>query len=187
MCEYCGCRGVEPIAELMDEHSALADEAHEIRKALDDDDRDRTLALLMHLAGHLTRHTGREEAGLFTALRDKAEFLDELGDLEGEHRHLDTALAGLDPDTADFGESVTRLLDELAIHIEREELGVFPVSVVTLGVDGWDVVERSRTKSPSFLLDPRTPEPGDERHAPRIPDRVVTAAPRHRTDSLQRP
>lgn len=162
MCEYCGCRGVEPIGELMEEHTALAGEAYEIRKALDHGDRDRTLALLTRLVGHLTRHTGREEAGLFTALRHKAEFLDELGDLEGEHRDLDSALTGLDPDADGFNEAVTRLLDDLATHIEREELGVFPVSVVTLGVDGWDVVERSRTESPSFLLDPRTPEPGDE-------------------------
>ena len=28
VCEYCGCRGVEPIAELMDEHYALLDQAH---------------------------------------------------------------------------------------------------------------------------------------------------------------
>ena len=156
MCEYCGCRGVEPIAELMDEHSALTDEAHEIRKTLDHGDRDRTLALLTHLVDHLARHTDREEAGLFTALRDKAEFLDELGDLEGEHRHLDNAATGLNPDADDFGATVTRLLDDLSTHIEREELGIFPVSVVTLGVDGWNVVERSRTESPSFLLDPHT-------------------------------
>lgn len=177
MCEYCGCRGVEPITELMEEHTALADEAHEIRKALDHGDRDRTLTLLTHLVDHITRHTAREEAGLFTALRDKAEFLDELGDLEGEHRHLDNALNGLDPDDDDFCEAVTRLLDDLSNHIEREELGVFPVSVVTLGVDGWDVVERSRTESPSFLLDSRTPEHGDEHHAARIPDSSGVAAP----------
>jgi len=187
MCEYCGCRGVEPIAELMDEHSALAEEAHEIRKAIDDGDRDRTLALITHLAGHLARHTGREEAGLFTALRDKDEFLHELGDLEGEHRHLDSALTGLDPDAADFDETVTRLLDELATHIEREELGVFPVSVVSLGVDGWEVVERSRTESPSFLLDQRTRKHGDDHDAARIPDSTDVASPRHRAHSLQRP
>lgn len=187
MCEYCGCRGVEPIAELMEEHSALTDEAHQIRKALGHGDRDQTVAMLTHLVGHLTRHTSREEAGLFTALRDKAEFLDEIGDLEGEHRYLDSVMTALDADADDFGAVVIRLLDDLSAHIEREELGVFPVSVVTLGVDGWNVVERSRLESPSFLLDPRTPEPGDEHHAPRVPDRAVTAAPRHRTGSLQRP
>ena len=143
MCEYCGCRGVEPIAELMDEHSALADEAHEIRKAIDDGDPDRTLALITHLAGHLARHTGREEAGLFTALRDKDEFL--------------------------------------------HELGVFPVSVVSLGVDGWEVVERSRTESPSFLLDQRTRKHGDDHNAARVPDSTDVASPRHRAHSLQRP
>ena len=34
MCEYCGCRGVPPIAELMDEHAALVDQAHHVRQAL---------------------------------------------------------------------------------------------------------------------------------------------------------
>lgn len=33
MCEYCGCRQVEPIAELMDEHMTLLELAGDLRGA----------------------------------------------------------------------------------------------------------------------------------------------------------
>jgi hemerythrin-like domain-containing protein len=142
----------------MAEHAALTTEAFEIRQALNEGDHVRTASLVTRLAGHLSRHAGREEAGLFTALRDKAEFLDELLELEAEHLQLGGAVTVLDHDADNFVDIVTCLLDDLSAHIEREELGVFPVSVVTLGIDGWDVVERSHSDSPSFLRDPSQPE-----------------------------
>jgi hypothetical protein len=43
------------------------------------------------------------------------------------------------------------LLRELDEHIERENLGIFPVSVVTLGAGGWDQVERARQTHSTFL------------------------------------
>lgn len=153
MCEYCGCRGVPPIGELMDEHAALVDQAHHVRQALSQGDHTLAMANLTHLALHLDRHVRREEAGVFTALRDEGEFLDELADLEDEHRSLDAAVASLDPATQDFADVVRHLLDDLDTHVEREELGIFPVSVVTLGTDGWRTVDRAHSDSPSFLLD----------------------------------
>ncbi len=45
------------------------------------------------------------------------------------------------------------LLDDLDVHVEREDLGIFPVSVVTLGATGWAVVEAAHEDSPSFLHD----------------------------------
>lgn len=44
-------------------------------------------------------------------------------------------------------------MDHLAVHVEREDLGIFPVSVVTLGAIGWSVVEAAHEDSPSFLHD----------------------------------
>jgi hemerythrin-like domain-containing protein len=157
VCEYCGCREVEPIGELMDEHSALMDEAHQVRQALGGGDDVLTMARLTRLAGHLTRHVRREEAGVFSALRDKGEFLDELTELEAEHRQFDQRVSALVPSAPDFITAVTRLLDDLGEHVEREDLGIFPVSVVTLGAAGWEVVDRARIDSPSFLLDPGRP------------------------------
>jgi hemerythrin-like domain-containing protein len=144
----------------MDEHDALMDEAHQVRQAMSAGDHARAVTLLADLVGHLGRHVRREEAGVFSALRDVGEFLDELAELEAEHRQFDAVVAGLDVEAADFASVVSRLLDELGEHVEREDLGIFPVSVVTLGAAGWRTVESARAASPSFLLDRAgTPRP----------------------------
>jgi len=151
MCEHCGCRGVEPIAELMDEHYALLDEAHQVRAALASGDRRTALDRLRVLVGHLGRHVHREEDGVFAALRDRGEYLDEVEQLEKEHVLLDDGIARLDPDDPLLDRAVEALFRELEEHIERENLGVFPVSVVTLGARGWDTVEQARRTYPTFL------------------------------------
>jgi hemerythrin-like domain-containing protein len=153
MCEYCGCRGVPPIAELMDEHSALVDQAHEVRRALSSGDPADAMSRLTHLVAHLNRHVQREEDGIFRAMRGAGEFVDEVDELEAEHRDFAATIAGLDSDAAEFGQTVTRLLDDLDQHVEREDLGIFPVSVVTLGATGWAMVDEAHSSSPSFLHD----------------------------------
>ena len=157
MCEYCGCRQVQPVGELMDEHAALLDEADHVREALASGDRTLATERLTRLAGHLGRHVRREEAGIFSALRDKGEFLDELRELEAEHRQFDEVVAGLDASSADFAAVLLRLFDDLGQHVEREDLGIFPVSVVTLGAFGWELVDKAHAASPTFLLDPDAP------------------------------
>ena len=159
MCEHCGCRGVPPIAELMDEHMALMGQAHFVRQELSAGNHPAAMDLLTELVAYLDRHVQREEAGIFRAMRTSGEFLDEIDELEGEHRDLASAVAALDPDSPDFASLVTRLLDDLDVHVEREDLGIFPVSVVTLGATGWAIVDEAHTESPSFLLDEPTSEP----------------------------
>ena len=154
MCEYCGCRGVPPIAELMDEHTALVDQAQGVRRALGSGDPAVARSRLTRLVAHLDRHVQREEAGVFLAMRGAGEFVDEVDELEAEHRDFAATIAGLDTDAPDFGPTVTRLLDDLDQHVEREDLGIFPVSVVTLGATGWAIVDEAHHSSPSFLLDP---------------------------------
>lgn len=156
MCEYCGCRGVPPIAELMDEHTALVDQAHHVRQGLGSGSHAVAMSRLVDLVAHLDRHVQREENGIFRAFRASGEFLDEIDALEGEHRGFADAVAALDPESADFAAQVTRLLDDLDVHVEREDLGIFPVAVVTLGATGWAIVDEAHTSSPSFLLDEPT-------------------------------
>ncbi|PKH40920.1 Hemerythrin HHE cation binding domain-containing protein [Nocardioides alpinus] len=153
MCEYCGCREVPAIAELMDEHTALADEGHYVRQALGTGDFAGAMRLLGSLVAHLDRHVRREEDGIFLAMRAAGEFIDEIDDLEGEHRDLAAVVAALDHHSTTFAADVSRFLDDLDTHVEREDLGIFPVSVVTLGASGWATVDVARRGSPSFLLD----------------------------------
>ncbi|MCW2833881.1 MAG: Hemerythrin cation binding domain protein [Nocardioides sp.] len=147
---------MDAITELRDEHVALTQTADEVRRALRDGDRPTVLVHLTGLVSSLSRHVEREEAGIFTALREHGEFAEEVASLEGEHVSLDTAIAALDPEGDGFDDAVSRLLDELDVHIEREDLGIFPVSVVTLGASGWETVERAHADHPSNLSERTT-------------------------------
>jgi hemerythrin-like domain-containing protein len=125
----------------MDEHYRLLDLSTEIRTALDRRDLPSAWAGLGALADELLPHVRREERGIFTALREDGEFADEVAALEAEHADLDELLSDLDRDPPDFPARVRAMLDDLATHIDRENLGIFPVAVVTLSARGWDVVE----------------------------------------------
>jgi hemerythrin-like domain-containing protein len=141
------------VRELMDEHTSLADMAYGVRKALRSDDVVAATSQLTELLPRLDRHVHREEDGIFRALRSSGEFLDEVDALESEHRDLEEAIAALDADAPCFPAEVTRLLDDLDVHIAREDYGIFPVSVVTLSATEWTIVERAHARSPSFLND----------------------------------
>lgn len=155
MCEHCGCRQVEPIAELMDEHLELLEIAGDLRRAVLAGERVKVNRLRDALVGLLSRHTGREEAGVFAALRAEGEYVEEVDSLEGEHDDLDVAVARLDLDGPQGLEQLDRFVADLTTHIDRENLGIFPVAVVTLGATGWSVVERAheRSSAPTRDLD----------------------------------
>jgi hypothetical protein len=157
MCDHCGCREVEAIRELMDEHTALVDQAYGVRQALGSDDPATAMSRLTDVVPRLQRHVQREEDGIFRALRGSGEFLDEVDALEGEHGDLEKAIAALDPDGPDFRVAVTQLLDDLDAHIAREDYGIFPVSVVTLSAAGWTIVDEAHAAHPSFLCRSRDP------------------------------
>jgi hemerythrin-like domain-containing protein len=151
MCEYCGCRQIAPLAELMDAHLALLDDAGEIRRALSHQEPVRAAALLGQFAEALDRHVRREEDGVFRALRDLGEYGDEVGELEDEHRDLHARITGLDMSDPGAHDALGRLFADLTDHIDKEDLGIFPVSVVSLGSTGWDTVARVHDEQPSFL------------------------------------
>jgi hemerythrin-like domain-containing protein len=174
MCEHCGCRGVEPIAELMDEHLALLELAGEATRHLANEQPEAAMRTLEHLAGQLDRHVGREERGVFTALKDQGDFADAVADLEAEHIAMDRQLSMLDASSPDFATRVRRLLDELSEHIDKENLGVFPVAVVTLGADGWDVVDSAHSAEPTSSPSQPTPE-CSAGAVPRIGSRMAQA------------
>ena len=138
----------------MDEHTALVDQAQDVRQALGAGDPVTAMSRLTALLVRLDRHVQREEDGIFRAMRGTGEFVDEVDELESEHRDFAAMIVGLDVESPDFGLTVTRLLDDLDQHVEREDLGIFPVSVVTLSAQGWAIVDEAHDRSPSFLLDP---------------------------------
>lgn len=166
MCEYCGCREVPPIGELMEEHDVIMGDADEVRTALRRGDRAEVVARLEHLTTHLDPHVRREEQGIFAALRAQGDWAEEVSELEGEHRGLDATLGALDVLDPDFDRDVLALLLDLETHVGRENLGIFPVSVVTLGATGWDTVRDAHHRIPTFLTaDPPATGPPTTRGA----------------------
>jgi hemerythrin-like domain-containing protein len=143
MCEHCGCRGVEPIAELMDEHFQLLELSGNIDRDLAAGDRRAAEDGLLMLERRLDEHVDREERGIFAALKAQGDFFDAVVDLEEEHVAFDAELEDLAPDAVGFDDRVARLLDKLSDHIDKENLGVFPVAVTILGASGWDIVSRA--------------------------------------------
>jgi hemerythrin-like domain-containing protein len=150
VCEHCGCRGVEPIAQLMDEHFAMLDLSETARRLLAAGDRHSAWEVLGTLGQQLDDHVRREEAGVFKALRDQGEFVDAIQELEAEHGAFDEAISDLGLDDADLEARVGTLLDELSLHIDKENLGIFPVAVVTLNGAGWATVTAAH-ESPSVV------------------------------------
>jgi len=148
VCEYCGCRGIEPISDLMDEHLELLDHADEVRRLLDHGDLDGAWRRMAVLADLLTRHVRREEAGVFAALKAQGDFADAVVALETEHVDLDEAISELDLQSPTLRDDLDRLFDDLSAHIDREDLGIFPVAVVTLGAPGWEMVTRAHEQLP---------------------------------------
>jgi hypothetical protein len=142
---------VPAIADLMAEHAALVHQAGHLRETLRSRDFAAVRSGLTELVARLTGHVRREEDGIFAALRSTGEYVDEVDALEDEHRDLETTIAELDITSPAFARAVTRLLDDLDLHVQREELGIFPASVVTLGAEGWNTVDEAHTRTPSFL------------------------------------
>ena len=138
----------------MDEHFVLLELAGDVRRALAAGDRGGATQVLQVLADRLDRHVGREERGVFTALKEQGDFADAVVELEAEHVSFDQRLSSLDPAGESFARDVAALLDELREHIDKENLGVFPVAVVSLGTSGWETVSRAHDDEPSFLTDP---------------------------------
>ena len=153
MCEYCGCRQIEPIAQLMDEHLSLLELSGDIRRAVARADRATAYALLRQLQQQLHPHVRREERGVFAAMKNQGEFVDAIVDLEQEHLDFDDALAALDPSAGDYDSAVTNLLSDLSEHIDKENLGIFPLAVVSLNAAGWNTVTgaHDEDRSPTHM------------------------------------
>lgn len=147
MCEHCGCREIEPIARLMDEHLEMLELSGQIRRSLLAGDRTTAEGALALLGARLVPHARREERGVFAALEEQGDFADEVRRLEADHRAFDEIFDQLDAAAPDFEQRVKALLADLSLHIDRENLGIFPVSVVTLGAEGWETVERAHAET----------------------------------------
>lgn len=137
MCSYCGCRSIGIIGRFSTEHDQLVNVTGLLRRAVADGRTDVT-DLVDDVARLLHPHTDAEEVGLFAVLRRDEDFGGHIATLCGEHVELDDLLARI---RAGETHLVDRFDTDLRSHIQREENGLFPASLTTLGGDEWDEVD----------------------------------------------
>ncbi len=155
MCEYCGCQALAVIGELTREHDLVGSLMSEVRAAHASEDTARMAGLARQIAAVLGPHTAVEEDGLFPPLA--ADFPDQVAALEAEHRRIEAVLgeaaAGIPADPAWPG----RLIGTLAMlreHILKEQDGVFPAALASLGTADWEAVEAARSRAGTLLPAP---------------------------------
>ena len=139
MCQYCGCRQIPLIRDYIAEHAQIVDAGDEALRALEQGDVHAARHSLSHMRETLTGHWAGEEAGVFSVMAETdasyAEYVDVLVD---EHRSLAAFLAVFDVALPADRERLRLEVGALAEHIEREEDGLFPASLIALSGGQWD-------------------------------------------------
>jgi hemerythrin-like domain-containing protein len=155
MCEYCGCQNIDVIADLTAEHDELRELGHALSKAADAGDLDAARPLAAAMRDLLGPHTAVEEGGLFPAMA--GEYGAQLDGLTREHRSIDAALTELAAGSpgAEWRASTRRALADLFDHILKEQDGVFPAALATLGTHDWEATAAVRRSVGSALTSSR--------------------------------
>ena len=126
MCEYCGCRAVTAIAELTREHDLVVGMISHVRAASVAGDTERMAALARQI----------------TAV------------LEAEHRRIEAVLGAAEagvPADPGWPARLIDILDLLREHILKEQDGVFPAALTSLGGADWDTVDAVRARAGGAL------------------------------------
>lgn len=144
VCNYCGCRAFEPVAQLSAEHDQILRLSAAIRRAVAGADHTVAAGHLRALHDLLEIHDAVEEVSLYPAMARNPEFREKVGTLFDEHDELDrvvgsalTSVERTGANTADWAE-VLGALEMLAEHIDHEEHGVFPAAAVSLDPADWE-------------------------------------------------
>lgn len=126
MCDHCGCRSFEPIAELTADHERILELAWSVAEGGDHGE-----AALRELTALLDVHALKEELGLYPLLIGTGDLeVDHCRALEQEHRDVHDEL-----DHEGFGR---REYFALAAHIEEEELELFSAARFAFDDEEWD-------------------------------------------------
>ncbi|MFE3188289.1 hemerythrin domain-containing protein [Nocardia sp. NPDC059240] len=126
------------IKEFIAEHEAVYNLSGEIRRALERGDIATARTDLVEIQRQLLEHWAGEEQGLFAVMRQDPECADYIEALEAEHHGMAAELSTADLTTPEGRQQVSASLDTLWPHIEKEEDGLFPMSLTTLSGEQWN-------------------------------------------------
>lgn len=120
------------------EHERAVDHGREAVRALERGDMEAARRLLAAMFEELRSHWQGEENGLFAVMHREELYAEHIDPLVAEHRELAAFLEAVDlTDPADQ-DRVRREVEELYVHIAKEEDGLFPASLTALDGADWD-------------------------------------------------
>ncbi len=167
MCQYCGCQQLTAIAELTREHDAVVALIRTVNEQVTAGRIADVAATCRRISDLLGPHSVVEEEGLFPEL--ESEFPDQIAALTREHRQVERVLgeaAGGVPADRSWPKRLQEVLVMLRGHILKEQDGVFPAAIISLGSEQWQRVENARARASSLPHHPPLPEASqDDRRA----------------------
>ena len=138
MCHYCGCRQIPLIRDYIAEHELVTWLGVRALEETGRGEMTKAQATVTQMRSELLTHWQGEEEGVFALMRGDELYREHIDPLIAEHRELDAVLARLDVTSAEDRARLRQEVDELRIHISKEEDGIFPVTLVEFSGPEWD-------------------------------------------------
>lgn len=138
MCSYCGCESIPVVGRFMAEHTDIVNAAGRLHAAAATGDLELAREHVATVAALLHPHTGAEEIGLFTVLRQQPEFTDHVDTLCAEHSVLDALLMDIAGGNL---QATSKFVGLLRRHIDKEDNGLFPAAAIALDGEEWEQVD----------------------------------------------
>jgi iron-sulfur cluster repair protein YtfE (RIC family) len=127
------------IRDYVAEHERASDLGDHAIRAIDKGDLGAAEKFLDSVEQVLERHWQGEENGIFRVMAAREEqYADYVAPLIVEHRELAELLATVDVSDPVDQQRLRDAFEQLTEHISKEEDGLFPASVVTMGGAEWD-------------------------------------------------
>lgn len=120
------------------EHERAVDHGREAVRAMDRGELDVARRRLGEMFEELRSHWQGEENGLFAVMHTDELYAEHIDPLVAEHRELAAFLEVVDLSDPDDQKRVRKEIEELYVHIAKEEDGLFPAALTALDGPDWD-------------------------------------------------
>ncbi|MFV8246586.1 hemerythrin domain-containing protein [Mycolicibacterium peregrinum] len=120
------------------EHERAVDHGREAVRAMDRGELDVAGLRLGEMFEELRSHWQGEENGLFAVMHTDELYAEHIDPLVAEHRELAAFLEVVDLSDPDDQKRVRKEIEELYVHIAKEEDGLFPAALTALDGPDWD-------------------------------------------------
>ncbi|MGV0814837.1 hemerythrin domain-containing protein [Mycolicibacterium boenickei] len=120
------------------EHERAVDHGREAVRALDRGDLAAARQRLSAMFEELRSHWQGEENGLFAVMHTDELYAEHIDPLVAEHHELAAFLEVVDLSDPEHQQRVRDEIEELYVHIAKEEDGLFPAALTALDGADWD-------------------------------------------------